>query len=38
MGTSSWASVLVYQWNDMSWKETKQLARKNEDMSTMRRI
>jgi hypothetical protein len=35
MGISNWASLLVYQRYDMSWKAANILAKEDEDMPTM---
>jgi len=38
MGVSARASVLVYQWDRMSWGGAGKLAEKDEDMQEMRRV
>jgi hypothetical protein len=38
MGIPNWASLLVYQRYNMSRRGTGKLARKNEDMQTMRGV
>ena len=38
MGLPSWASLLVYQRDHMSWRKETKLAREDEGMPTMRGI
>jgi hypothetical protein len=35
MGISSWESLLVYQWDDLSGQGAKKLAKKDKNMPTM---
>jgi hypothetical protein len=38
MGFSSWTSLLVYQWDDLSGPGAGKLAQEDEDMSTMQSV
>ena len=38
MGISKWAAMLVYQWDNLSGRGTRKLAREDEDVPTMQGI
>jgi hypothetical protein len=38
MGIPKWAHLLVYQWDDLSGRGARKLAREDEDVPTMRGI
>jgi hypothetical protein len=38
MGISSWASLLVYKWDDLPGRGAKKLARENENMPAMQGV
>jgi hypothetical protein len=38
MGISSWRALLVYQWDDLSGRGARKLAREDEDVPTMQGI
>jgi hypothetical protein len=38
VGISSWAPLLVYQWDDLSRSGARKLAKKNENMPTMQSV